>query len=108
MALNSLTGGRCVAYPLHDDLLFAGFCTSTSAGGRTNVAEAAFTLKSLEAPPYRKPPYNIEAEQALLGAMLVNNDAFHRVADFLTANHFLEPLHGGDFEVISELIFSEK
>jgi hypothetical protein len=30
--------------------------------------------------PYREPPHNIEAEQAPLGAMLINNDAFHRVA----------------------------
>jgi replicative DNA helicase len=29
------------------------------------------------------PPHNIEAEQALLGAILVNNDAFDRVSDFL-------------------------
>jgi replicative DNA helicase len=47
------------------------------------VAEAAFKLKPLEAPSYREPPHNIEAEQALLGAVLINNDAYHRVADFL-------------------------
>ena len=53
------------------------------------MSETAFKLKSLDAPPYREPPHNIEAEQALLGAMLINNDAFHRFADFLKANHFL-------------------
>jgi replicative DNA helicase len=72
------------------------------------VSEAAFKLKPLEAPHYREPPHNIEAEQALLGAVLINNDAFHRVADFLKANHFFEPLHGGIFEVMSELIRSNK
>lgn len=72
------------------------------------MPEAAFKLKALEAPLYREPPHNIEAEQALLGAMLINNDAFHRVADFLKANHFFEPLHGGLFEVISELVRSNK
>jgi len=40
--------------------------------------------------------------------MLINNDAFHRVADFLKANHFFEPLHGSIFEVISALIRSNK
>jgi replicative DNA helicase len=30
-------------------------------------------------PTYRTPPHNIEAEQALLGAILVNNEAFYRV-----------------------------
>jgi replicative DNA helicase len=72
------------------------------------VAEAAFKLKALNAPLYREPPHNIEAEQALLGAMLINNDAYHRVADFLRANHFFEPLHGTIFEVMSELIRSNK
>jgi replicative DNA helicase len=36
--------------------------------------------------------------------MLVNNDAFYRVSDFLKANHFYEPLHRKIFEVASELI----
>jgi len=72
------------------------------------VSEAAFKLKPLEAPLYREPPHNIEAEQALLGAVLVNNDAYHRVADFLKANHFFEPLHGTIFEVMSELIRTNK
>jgi replicative DNA helicase len=72
------------------------------------VSEAAFKLRPLEAPTYREPPHSIEAEQALLGAMLINNDAFHRVADFLKANHFFEPIHGSIFEVISALIRSNK
>lgn len=55
---------------------------------------------------YREAPNNIEAEQALLGAILVNNDAFHRVADFLKPEHFYEPLHRRMFEVFSERIRS--
>ena len=35
------------------------------------------------APQFRSAPHNIEAEQALLGAILVNNEAFYRVSDFL-------------------------
>ena len=34
-------------------------------------------------PAYRIAPHNIELEQALLGAILVNNEAFYRVSDFL-------------------------
>ena len=37
------------------------------------------------------PPHNIEAEQALLGALLVNNDVFDRVAAIVQAAHFYEP-----------------
>jgi hypothetical protein len=44
-------------------------------------------------PHYREAPNNIEAEQALLGAILVNNDAYYRVSDFLKPVHFHEPLH---------------
>jgi replicative DNA helicase len=42
---------------------------------------------------FRTPPHNIEAEQSLLGAVLVNNDAFYRVSDFLLPAHFFEPIH---------------
>ena len=47
------------------------------------MAEAARKLGVAETPLYREAPNNIEAEQALLGAILVNNDAFYRVSDFL-------------------------
>lgn len=52
----------------------------------------------------REAPNNIEAEQALLGAILVNNDAFYRVSDFLKPAHFYEPLHRKIYEVASERI----
>ena len=55
-------------------------------------------------PVYRSAPHNIEAEQSLLGAILVNNDAFYRVSDFLEAKHFFEPLHQTIFETASSLI----
>jgi len=44
-------------------------------------------------PAYRSAPHNNEAEQGLLGAILVNNDAFYRVSDFLEPKHFYEPIH---------------
>ena len=31
---------------------------------------------------FRVAPHNIDAEQALLGAILVNNDAYYRISDF--------------------------
>lgn len=68
------------------------------------MAEAARKFGVAEQPLYREAPNNIEAEQALLGAILVNNDAFYRVSDFLKAGHFYEPLHRKIFEVAAELI----
>jgi replicative DNA helicase len=44
--------------------------------------------------PARVPPHNFEAEQALLGAILLNNRAIDRVSEFLQPEHFAEPLHG--------------
>src|SRR3954469_17326537 len=38
-------------------------------------------------------PANIEAEQALLGALLYDNAAFERLGDNLQARHFCEPFH---------------
>lgn len=47
-----------------------------------------------DAPILRTPPHNYEAEQALLGAVLMNNRALDRVSEFLKPNHFADPVHG--------------
>jgi replicative DNA helicase len=59
-------------------------------------------------PAFRAPPHNIEAEQALLGAVLVNNEAFYRVSDFLEAKHFFEPIHQRIYELSGGLIRAGK
>src|SRR5437762_9891086 len=59
-------------------------------------------------PTYRMPPHNIEAEQALLGAILVNNEAFYRVSDFLEPRHFYETLHQRIFEIAASLVRAGK
>lgn len=59
-------------------------------------------------PALRLAPHNIEAEQALLGAILVNNDAFDRVSDFLRPEHFSEEIHRRIFDVASQLIRAGK
>jgi replicative DNA helicase len=60
------------------------------------------------ASPFRQAPNNIEAEQALLGAILINNEAYDRVSGFLEPHHFFEPLHGRIFETAVRLIQSGK
>src|SRR6202167_4638121 len=57
---------------------------------------------------YRTPPHNLEAEQALLGAILINNDAFDRVSDFLRSEHFVEEIHRRIFEIAGSLIRAGK
>ena len=55
---------------------------------------------------FRTQPHNIEAEQAVLGAILVNNEAFHRVAEFLRQEHFYEPVHGRIFGTCAQRIMN--
>ncbi|MGE0260501.1 MAG: replicative DNA helicase, partial [Alphaproteobacteria bacterium] len=52
----------------------------------------------------RQPPANTEAEQALLGAMLINNAAYHRVAEFLLQEHFGNAVHGRIYGAIGKLV----
>ncbi len=48
----------------------------------------------------RLPPANVQAEQALLGALLANNKAYERVGEFLVAEHFADPIHGRIYTAI--------
>ncbi|MGB0681790.1 MAG: replicative DNA helicase [Magnetovibrionaceae bacterium] len=57
-----------------------------------------------EAAGFRKPPHNLEAEKALLGAILLNNKAYERVNDFLRADHFAIQPHRSIFDAIRRLI----
>jgi replicative DNA helicase len=52
----------------------------------------------------RLPPQNLEAEQALLGAILSNNDAADRVTGFLGPEHFSEAVHARIYEAATTLI----
>lgn len=65
-------------------------------------------LETPDAETLRLAPHNLEAEQALLGAILVNNEAYDRVSDFLEPGHFFETLHGRIFEVITKLLRAGK
>ncbi|MGI4946362.1 MAG: DnaB-like helicase N-terminal domain-containing protein, partial [Janthinobacterium lividum] len=48
----------------------------------------------------RQPPSNQQAEQALLGALLANNKAYERVSEFLSPEHFVDPVHGRIYQAI--------
>jgi replicative DNA helicase len=61
-----------------------------------------------EAQRFREAPHNIEAEQALLGAILINNEAMDRVTSFLEPLHFFDPLHGEIFETAAKMIHAGK
>jgi replicative DNA helicase len=65
-------------------------------------------LRPTDEKAFRLAPHNIEAEQALLGAILVNNEAFYRVSDFLVPEHFYEPIHREIYEIAGKIIRAGK
>lgn len=54
-----------------------------------------------------KLPKNIEAEQALIGALLANNKAYEKIADILRPAYFADSTHQKIFEVMSTLLQRE-
>jgi len=54
-------------------------------------------------PNFRQPPHNMEAEQAILGAILVNNEAMHHIGSSLRSEHFYVPVHQRIFAAIQSL-----
>ncbi|MEO1313170.1 MAG: replicative DNA helicase [Pseudomonadota bacterium] len=63
------------------------------ADGSPGVDDVARTL-----------PHNIEAEQALLGALLVNNEVYDRIAALVNESHFYDPVHAHIFEIATARI----
>jgi replicative DNA helicase len=52
----------------------------------------------------RTPPHNLDAEQALLAAVLANNLAYEKVNEFLQPDHFYNPVFGRIYAGIRILI----
>jgi len=65
-----------------------------------NVAEI---VPGLNPKQERETPKNYEAEAALLGAILANNNALEKVSDYLKPEHFAEPAHGRIYAAILKL-----
>ncbi|MFQ3361251.1 MAG: replicative DNA helicase [Alphaproteobacteria bacterium] len=61
-------------------------------------------LQDEETGSIREVPHNIDAEQALLGALLVNNESYDRVSSFLKPEHFHEKIHSVIYESIIKLV----
>ena len=49
-------------------------------------------------------PQSVEAEQAVLGAILINNDAVAQVAGILKPEHFAEEIHRRIYDVATGLV----
>ncbi len=66
--------------------------SKTAAKNRPRATDDA-AISVAEPHCFRHVPYNIEVEQALLGAILVDNRQLERVTPVLNAEHFYDPLH---------------
>jgi len=49
-------------------------------------------------------PFSLEAEQAILGAILFDNEVYYRVSSYLKEEHFYDPIHRLIFEACGGLI----
>ncbi len=60
-------------------------------------------IKLSENTSNQKQPANLEAEQALLGSILVNNDIIDEIANIINPTSFFDPAHTKIYEVIENL-----
>ena len=60
-------------------------------------------IKSLQNKLSEKQPSNLEAEQALLGSILVNNDIIDEISNIINSSIFYDPAHIKIYEVIETL-----
>ena len=51
----------------------------------------------------KKLPSNIDAEQALIGSVLVNNDIIDEVANIINFKEFYDPIHSKIYDMIEKL-----
>ncbi len=87
---------------LHENGVFCYDLCIMSPADPIPFADAA-RARSTEA-EYRVIPSNVEVEQALLGALLVNNRSLEKVSEFLRPEHFYNAIHGKIYEAISKFI----
>lgn len=71
---------------------FVGSITAKHAVEPVNNNQEEEDLKRL--------PANEDAEQSLLGALLIDNRLVEKVSDFLEPKHFYQPVHGRIYEAI--------
>ncbi|MEY2962236.1 MAG: replicative DNA helicase [Pelagibacteraceae bacterium] len=64
------------------------------------MEKAKFTISQTDE---NKLPSNIEAEQSLIGSVLVNNDIIDEISNIVNAGKFFDPIHRKIYEVIETL-----
>jgi replicative DNA helicase len=68
------------------------------------MAQSAAQTADPELDKVKLPPHSLEAEQSVLGGLLLDNDAFDRIADLVSAEDFYRHDHRVIFRQIAALI----
>ncbi len=97
--LAAVAAAGCLPTAANESQSSCTTCGDTT-GRRMNAGDPRTAEKGGE---YRPPPSNMEAEQALLGAILVNNEAIHLVSSFLESEHFFLPVHGRVYDAVKQM-----
>ncbi len=71
---------------------------------RTESTGARMTTTTSDDLSVLTAPHSTEAEQAVLGSMLYDNELYHQVAEFLRDEHFYDPVHGRLFTAAASMI----
>ncbi len=77
---------------------------STDTAFQTIAGAQVSANEQPDNPHYRMLPHNQDAEQGLLGALLVNNNAYEKVSDLLKAEHFFMPVHQRIYTAITQFV----
>lgn len=64
--------------------------------------------QALSSPELKVPPHSLEAEQAVLGGLMLDNQAWDQVADRITENDFYRLDHRTIFRAMSDLVLQSK
>ena len=62
------------------------------------------TTENSPGPAPRILPHNLEAEQGLLGMLLIDNRHLERVSDFLQNDHFFQPVHQRIYDAVVKIV----
>ena len=54
---------------------------------------------------FKELPNNIEAEQAVIGSVLISNEIFDDISAIISEKNFYDPLHQKIYSAINNLIF---
>ena len=60
-------------------------------------------MNEVDLSSHKLPPQNIEAEQSVLGGILIENEAVNKVMEILTADDFYRDAHSRIFNALISL-----